>query len=189
MRIAEIADPQSALGLWKLISDNTWAALEQQAQQQAQEQQQKSAAKATQAKSGGGKRTPARIPRRPRPPATPGPKAQSTQSTAQSAALSNPTNSPINQISTSAVTPSALRKGPFGATGTALPSTTAVLPKPPAAQPAGELDKHALKALMSKPMMEGVKPARIGTPFHPSFPLEMQSFKNHAVKTFEHRVD
>ncbi len=44
MRIAEIADPQSALGLWKLISDNTWAALEQQAQQQAQEQQQKSAA-------------------------------------------------------------------------------------------------------------------------------------------------
>ena len=46
MRIAEIADPQSALNLWKLISDNTWAALEQQAQQQAQEQQQKSAAKA-----------------------------------------------------------------------------------------------------------------------------------------------
>ena len=83
MRIAEIADPQSALGLWKLISDNTWAALEQQAQQQAQEQQQKSAAKAKHAKSGGGKRTPARIPRRPRPPATPRPKAQSAQSTAQ----------------------------------------------------------------------------------------------------------
>ena len=149
MRIAEIADPQSALGLWKLISDNTWAALEQQAQQQAQEQQQKSAAKAKHAKSGGGKRTPARIPRRPRPPATPGPKAQRAQSTAQSAALSIPANSPINQHSaaTSTATPSALRKGPFGATGTALPSTTPSLPKPPAAQPAGELDKPALKAI------------------------------------------
>ena len=148
MRIAEIADPQSALNLWKLISDNTWAALEQQAQQQAQEQQQKSAAKAKHAKSGGGKRTPARIPRRPRPPATPGPKAQGAQSTAQSAALSNPANSPINQLSaaTSTATPTALRKGPLGATGTALPSTTA-LPKPPAAQPAGELDKPALKAI------------------------------------------
>ena len=141
MRIAEIADPQSALGLWKLIRDNTWAALEQQAQQQAQEQQQKSAAKAKHAKSGGGKRTPARIPRRPRPPATPGPKAQGAQSTAQSATLGNPS---MPQPST--VTPSALRKGPFGATGTALPSTTA-LPKPPAAQPAGELDKPALKAI------------------------------------------
>jgi hypothetical protein len=145
MRIAEIADPQSALGLWKLISDNTWAALEQQAQQQAQEQQQKSAAKAKQAKSGGGKRTPARIPRRPRPPATPGPKAQSTQATAQSAELKNPTIPQPSPVTPTAIS-SALRKGPLGATGTALPSTTA-LPKPPAAQPAGELDKPALKAI------------------------------------------
>ena len=151
MRIAEIADPLSALGLWKLISDNTWASLEQQAQEQAQEQQQKSAAKAKYAKSGGGKRTPARIPRRPRPPLIPGPKAQGAQATAQSAALNNLANSPINQLSaatsTATATPSALRKGPFGATGTALPSTTAALPKPPAAQPAGELDKPALKAI------------------------------------------
>lgn len=153
MRIAEIADPQSALGLWKLINDNTWAALEQQAQQQAQEQQQKSAAKAKHAKSGGGKRTPARILRRPMPPLIPGPKAQGAQATAQSAALNNLANSPINQLSaatstaTATATPSALRKGPFGATGTALPSTTAALPNPPAAQPAGELDKPALKAI------------------------------------------
>lgn len=154
MRIAEIADPQSALNLWKLISDNTWAALEQQAQQQAQEQQQKSAAKVKYAKSGGGKRTPAHIPRRPRPPATPGPIAQSAKATAQGAALSNPSMpqpSPVTPSVTPSVTPtatpSALRKGPFGATGTALPSTTAALPKPPAAQTAGELDKPALKAI------------------------------------------
>lgn len=138
MRIAEIADPHSALGLWKLISDNTWTALEQQAQEQAQEQQQKSAAKAKHAKSGGGKRTPARIPRRPRPPATPEPKAQSAQSTAPSAALSNPSMPQPSPV---------LRKGPLGATGTALPSTTASTPQPLAAQPAGELDKPALKAI------------------------------------------
>jgi hypothetical protein len=146
MRIAEIADPQSALGLWKLISDYTWAALEQQAQQQAQEQQQKSAAKTKHAKSGGGKRTPARIPRKPRPPTTPGPKAQGVQATAQSAALNNPTipqPSPVTPTATS----SALRTGPLGATGTALPLTTASVLQPPAAQPAGELDKPALKAI------------------------------------------
>ncbi len=146
MRIAEIADPQSALGLWKLISDNTWAAPELQAQQQAQEQQQKSAAKAKQAKSVGGKRTPARIPRKPRPPATPGPKAQGVQATAQSTALNNPTV-PQPATVTPNVTPTALRKGPLGATGTALPSTTASALQPLAAQPAGELDKPALKAI------------------------------------------
>jgi hypothetical protein len=72
------------------------------------------------------------------PPATPGPKAQGAQATAQGAAPSNPTvplPSPV------------LRKGPLGATGTALPSTTASAPQPLAAQPAGELDKPALKAI------------------------------------------
>jgi hypothetical protein len=36
MKINEIANPADALGLWRLISDNTWAALELQAQQEAQ---------------------------------------------------------------------------------------------------------------------------------------------------------
>ena len=35
MKISEIADAESALGLWKIITDNTWAAIDQQAQQQA----------------------------------------------------------------------------------------------------------------------------------------------------------
>ena len=35
MKINEIANPSDALGLWRLISDNTWAALELQAQQEA----------------------------------------------------------------------------------------------------------------------------------------------------------
>lgn len=37
MKINEIANAADALGLWRLISDNTWAALDLQAQQQAKE--------------------------------------------------------------------------------------------------------------------------------------------------------
>jgi hypothetical protein len=37
MKINEIANASDALGLWRLISDNTWAALDLQAQQQAKE--------------------------------------------------------------------------------------------------------------------------------------------------------
>ena len=36
MKINEIANAADALGLWRLISDNTWAALDLQAQQEAQ---------------------------------------------------------------------------------------------------------------------------------------------------------
>ena len=36
MKINEIANATDALGLWRLISDNTWAALDLQAQQEAQ---------------------------------------------------------------------------------------------------------------------------------------------------------
>ena len=37
MKINEIANAADALGLWRLISDNTWAALDLQAQQEAKE--------------------------------------------------------------------------------------------------------------------------------------------------------
>ena len=45
MKINEIANPADALGLWRLISDNTWAALDLQAQQQAKEKAAKAKAK------------------------------------------------------------------------------------------------------------------------------------------------
>ena len=45
MKINEIANPSDALGLWRLISDNTWAALELQAQQEAQAKAAKAKAK------------------------------------------------------------------------------------------------------------------------------------------------
>jgi hypothetical protein len=45
MKINEIANPSDALWLWRLISDNTWAALELQAQQEAQAKAAKAKAK------------------------------------------------------------------------------------------------------------------------------------------------
>ena len=45
MKINEIANAADALGLWRLISDNTWAALDLQAQQQANEKAAKAKAK------------------------------------------------------------------------------------------------------------------------------------------------
>ena len=45
MKINEIANATDALGLWRLISDNTWAALDLQAQQQAKEKAAKAKAK------------------------------------------------------------------------------------------------------------------------------------------------
>ena len=43
MRIAEIEDAQTALAMWKIISDNTWAALQQQAQEQERAKQERAA--------------------------------------------------------------------------------------------------------------------------------------------------
>ncbi len=43
MKISEIADAETALGLWRLISDNTWAAINYQAQQEAKEKAAKAA--------------------------------------------------------------------------------------------------------------------------------------------------
>ncbi len=43
MRISEIEDAQTALGMWKVISDNTWAALQQQAEAQERAKQERAA--------------------------------------------------------------------------------------------------------------------------------------------------
>ena len=43
MRISEIEGAQTALGMWKVISDNTWAALQQQAEAQQRAKQERAA--------------------------------------------------------------------------------------------------------------------------------------------------
>lgn len=56
MRIAEIVNAESILGLWKAISDTTWAIIEQQVQAQANEKRER-AAKAKSRKGGGAKKS------------------------------------------------------------------------------------------------------------------------------------
>jgi hypothetical protein len=58
MRIEEIANASDLLGLWKLISDNTWSAIQQQAAQEARDKAEKAAAaKSQRFKRGGGRKS------------------------------------------------------------------------------------------------------------------------------------
>jgi hypothetical protein len=55
MRIDEIASAEEQLALWKLISDNTWAAIAQQAEDEAKQKAERAAARKTASKRGTGK--------------------------------------------------------------------------------------------------------------------------------------
>ena len=115
MRINEISNAQAQLGLWKLISDNTWAAVNQQAQQEARAQAEKAAArKSTPHKRGVRKSTPKAVAPKPSVPIAP------KQAQAQTA---TPSVQPQQLTAPQAVIPT---KGPFGASNptksTALPT-------------------------------------------------------------------
>jgi hypothetical protein len=43
MKIKEITNAEDILSLWKLISDNTWSAIQQQTEQQAREKAERTA--------------------------------------------------------------------------------------------------------------------------------------------------
>jgi hypothetical protein len=57
MKINEIVNAEDVLALWKLISDNTWSAIQQQAEQEAREKAEQAAKTKTtkSAKRGGGR--------------------------------------------------------------------------------------------------------------------------------------
>ena len=102
MRINEISNAQAQLGLWKLISDNTWAAVNQQAQQEARAQAEKAAArKSTPHKRGVRKSTPKAAAPKPSVPIAP----KQTQTQAQTATPSvqpqppTQTSTPVQQSS------------------------------------------------------------------------------------------
>jgi cytoskeletal protein RodZ len=58
MKINEITNATEVLNLWKLISDNTWSAIQQQAEQEAREKAEKAAvAKSKRSKRGGGRKS------------------------------------------------------------------------------------------------------------------------------------
>ena len=55
MRIKEFASAADTMALWKLISDNTWAAIDQQAEAEAQQKAERAAARKSVSKRGTGK--------------------------------------------------------------------------------------------------------------------------------------
>jgi hypothetical protein len=57
MRLTEFASAEDALTLWKTISDNTWAAIAQQAEAEAKRKAERAAARKSASKRGSGKST------------------------------------------------------------------------------------------------------------------------------------
>ena len=55
MRINEFASATDTMALWKMISDNTWAAIAQQAEAEAKQKAERAAARKTTSKRGSGK--------------------------------------------------------------------------------------------------------------------------------------
>lgn len=123
MRLQEFANAQAQLGLWKLISDNTWAAVNQQAQKEARAQAEKAAArKSTPHKRGVRKSTPKAAAPKPSVPITP--KQAQAQAQAQTA---TPSVQPQQPTAAQAVIPT---KGPLGASN---PTKSTALPTAPSA--------------------------------------------------------
>jgi len=57
MRLTEFASAADALAMWKVISDNTWAAIAQQAEAEAKQKAERAAARKSVSKRGSGKST------------------------------------------------------------------------------------------------------------------------------------
>ena len=121
MRINEISSAEGQIALWKLISDNTWAAVNQQAQQEARAQAEKAAArKSTPHKRGVRKSTPKAAAPKPSVPIAP----KQAQTQVQTA---TPTVQPQQLTVPQAVIPT---KGPLGASN---PTKSTALPTAPSA--------------------------------------------------------
>ena len=68
MRINEFASAEDALAMWKMISDNTWAAIAQQAEAEAKQKAERAAARKSNRKRGSGKSTAKPMPPKRLPP-------------------------------------------------------------------------------------------------------------------------
>ena len=55
MRLTEFTSAEDTLAMWKMISDNTWAAIAQQAEEQAKQKAERAAARKSTSKRGTGK--------------------------------------------------------------------------------------------------------------------------------------
>ena len=68
MRLNEFASAADTMALWKMISDNTWAAIAQQVEAEAKQKAERAAARKSTSKSGTGKSTAKPIPPKRLPP-------------------------------------------------------------------------------------------------------------------------
>jgi hypothetical protein len=100
MRLNEFASAEDTLALWKLISDNTWAAIAQQAEAEAKQRAERAAARKSVSKRGTGKSTAKPMPPKRLPPPlqhVSAPVAKDSKSTADA---SNATSANSKQQST-----------------------------------------------------------------------------------------
>lgn len=130
MKINEITNATDILALWKLISDNTWSAIQQQAEQQAREKAEQAAkTKSTKgAKRTGRRKSPAVI--------VPKPPAVTVAPQAKSAAIA-----PVQQ-------PIAINKGPLPSKGPLGAANT------PAVAPTSEPVNPAVPTAVAEPKQD-----------------------------------
>jgi len=138
MKINEITNATDILALWKLISDNTWMAVQQQAEKQARDKAEQAAkSKSTKGKKRAGvHRTAPRAVPKPKPPTVPVvPQAKPT------------VIAPVQQPS---VAQGALpTKGPWGASEVSVAPPTTSLPAKPEAPSADAQQKAGTQLKLS----------------------------------------
>jgi hypothetical protein len=103
MRINEFASAEDALTMWKVISDNTWAAIAQQAEAEAKQKAERAAARKSASKRGTGKSTAKPMPPKRLPPPlqhVSAPVAKDSKSTAAASTATSAKSADSKQQST-----------------------------------------------------------------------------------------
>lgn len=138
MKINEITNATDILALWKLISDNTWMAVQQQAENQARERGEQAAkSKSTKGKKRAGVQISApRAVSKPKPPAVP---AVPQAKTSDVAPIQQPT------VAQGALPP----KGPWGASQVPADTQTTSMPTKPEAPSADAQQKAGSQLKLS----------------------------------------
>ena len=128
MRLTEFASAADALSLWKMISDNTWAAIAQQAEAEAKQKAERAAARKSTSKRGAGKSTAKPLPPKRLPPPlqhVSAPVAKDAKSTASAAEKTS--KSQQQPVQTTAAVPSANAVQPIQPTA-AVPAMSNTVP-------------------------------------------------------------
>ena len=137
MRLTEFASAADALAMWKVISDNTWAAIAQQAEAEAKQKAERAAARKSVSKRGSGKSTAKPAPPKRLPPPlqhVSAPVAKVAKSTASAAEkTSKPQQQPVQ-------------------TTTAMPAVKAVQPIQPTAAVPAIANSAPVNATVKKPL-------------------------------------